>query len=296
LVTPLDELSSIDLLPGERLRVLATTGIVGDVVAQIAGDKVDLQVLLPPAADPHAYQATPRDLTLVSQAHVIFINGVGLELFLEDMLANAGGSAVIVSLSENITALPAEAHSDEDHAEEPGSLDPHVWLDPANVQMWVANCQSALAALDPMDAASFAAAADTYAAALQDLHDWIQAQVAQVPQSDRKLVADHVALAYFARQYGFEIVGAVIPSANTTADVSAGELAALQQAILASGVRAIFVAQGSNPVVAQRLADDLGLMLVPLYIGALSEAGGPADSYLDLMHYNVDAIVSALRR
>ncbi len=297
-LTSLHELSELNLPPGETLRVVATTSILGDVVANVAGENVDLQVLLPAGADPHSYQPTPQDLTTVAQAHVVFISGFGLETFLEDMLANAGGRAVFVSLSEDVPARTIDSHyaeSDPEHGEEYTSVDPHVWLDPANVEIWVDNAQAALATLDPSNAARYLSAASAYKVSLQGLHSWIEDQVNQIPQADRKLVTDHMALGYFADRYGFRIVGAVIPAYNTTVEISAQELAALQQAIQTSGVKAIFVAAGTNPTISQQLAADLGLRLVPLYIGALSDVSGPAASYLDLMHYNVEAILDALQ-
>jgi ABC-type Zn uptake system ZnuABC Zn-binding protein ZnuA len=297
-LTSLNELSELDLPPGEILRVVVTTSILGDVVANVAGENVDLQILLPPGTDPHAYQPTPRDLTAIAQAHVVFINGLGLEIFLEDMLSNAGGQAVFVSLSEGVSARRLDSHDinlDPEHDDEYAVFDAHVWLDPANVEIWVDNAQAALATLDPRNAAHYFSAASSYKASLQELHTWIQEQVAQIPEADRKLLGDHMALGYFADGYGFRIAGAVIPAYNTTVEISAQELAALQQAIQTAGIKAVFVATSTNPTISLRLASDLGLQLVSLYIGSLSDASGPAASYLDLMHYNVEAIVNALQ-
>jgi len=170
-----------------------------------------------------------------------------------------------------------------------------VWLDPYNVEIWVTNARSALTALDPDNAARYSSSANRYLISLHDLQAWIQEQADSIPAADRKLVTDHSALGYFSDRYGFESVGSVIPASHTAAQVSAQELAALQKAILESGAQAIFIAAGSNPLVPQQLASDLDLQLVPLHIGALSDAGGPAASYLDLMHYNVNAIIDALR-
>lgn len=298
-LTSLQELSPADLRPGEKLRVVVTTSILGDVVSNVAGGNVDLQVLIPSGGDPHSYQPTPQDLTTIAQAHVVFINGLGLEIFLEDMLSNAAGRVPIVSLSEGVSARTVDADDfepDPEHAEQYAGLDAHVWLDPTNVEIWVDNAQTALAALDPDNAAQYSSGASAYRESLQGLHGWIQAQVDQIPEADRKLVTDHLALAYFADRYGFTVVGAVVPAYSTTAEVSAQELAALQRAIQTSGVQAIFVSVGTNPAISQQLAADLGLQLVPLFIGSLSAADGPASSYLDLMLYNVEAIAAALRR
>jgi ABC-type Zn uptake system ZnuABC Zn-binding protein ZnuA len=134
-VTSIHELSEIDLLPGEMLRVVVTTSILGDVVANVAGENVDLQVLLPTGADPHSYQPTPQDLTTIADAHVLFINGLGLEIFLQDALANAGGQAIVISLSEGVPARTIASHDLEPHDahdENFSDVDAHVWLDPAN--------------------------------------------------------------------------------------------------------------------------------------------------------------------
>lgn len=292
----LADLTEVELLPGEALRVVVTTSILGDVVANVAGDAVDLRVLLPAGADPHSYQTTPQDLTIIADAHVVFISGLGLETFLEDALINAGGQSVVISLSEGVPARAiAENEIEPDHAEGYEDIDPHVWLDPYNVEIWIENARSALTTLDPDNAARFSSSANRYLISLYDLQAWIQEQVDSIPAAGRKLVTDHGALGYFSDRYGFEFVGSVIPASHTAAQVSAQELAALQKAIRESGAQAIFVAAGSIPFVPQQLASDLDLQLVPLHIGALSDPGGPAASYLDLMHYNVNAIVDALR-
>jgi ABC-type Zn uptake system ZnuABC Zn-binding protein ZnuA len=296
-LTSIDDLTEVQLLPDRRLRVVATTSIVGDVLANIAKDRVDLQILLPADADPHAYQPTPQDLTLIANADVVFINGLGLETFFEDILINTGGQAVVVSLSEGVQARAASPHSDDlddSHDSDQAEPDAHVWLNPDNVAQWVDNAASALSALDPVRAAEYAASATAYRSSLDALNTWIIREVSQIPETDRKLVTDHLALGYFADRYGFDVVGAVIPSYSTAAEVSAQELAALQQAIRASGAKAVFVTIGTNPVVSERLADDLGLRVVQLYIGTLSDPDGPAATYLDLMYYNVTAIVNAL--
>lgn len=298
LLTSLDDLTEAVLLPGERMSVVATTNIVGDVLANVADDRIDLEILLPAGADPHAYQPTPQDLTLIANADVIFINGLGLETFLEDLLINIGDQTVVVSLSEGVQARAVDAHEDDlrdVHDQDFAGVDAHVWLDPDNVTIWVDNAELAFSTLDPSNADEYSSRADEYRDMLEVLHAWITERVSLIPETDRLLVTDHLAMTYFADRYGFEIVGAVIPDYSTVAEASAQELAALQRAIEASGARAVFVAAGSNPVVSEQLATDLDLLVVQLYIGALTDPSGPAATYLDLMHYNVDKIVNALR-
>jgi ABC-type Zn uptake system ZnuABC Zn-binding protein ZnuA len=296
-LTPLEALVEVDLRPGEKLMILATTSILGDVLENIIEDRAELTVLLAAGADPHAYQLTPQDLTLITDADVVFISGLGLETFIDEILINSDSQTVVVSLSEDVEAREFQAHDDDEddgHDDDHDGVDAHVWLDPLNVTQWVANAERALSTLDPANADGYSSSAEAYRDSLDELHRWIVDRVSRIPEADRKLVTDHLAAGYFADRYGFEIIGAVIPAYSTAAEVSARQLAALQQAIEESGARAIFVAVGTNPVVSERLAEDLGLLVVELYIGALSAPGGPAGTYPDLMHYNVEAIVDAL--
>jgi len=280
----------------DALKVVATTSIVGDVVKAVGGETIELSVLLPIGADPHGFQPTPQDVTKVAEADVVFMNGVGLEGFLESLIRNAGGHAETVSVSEHVPWLAFEGQGEQagGHAHDQGA-DPHVWFDVTNVVMWVQAVERKLSELDPANAETYAANAAAYAATLEELHGWIEEQVAQIPGANQKLVTDHTALVYFARRYGFEQVGAVVPGYSTLAEPSAQELAGLEDAIRALGVKAIFVGNTVNPNLAQRVADDTGTRLVFLYTGSLGEPGGPADTYVDMMRYDVSAIVDALK-
>jgi manganese/iron transport system substrate-binding protein len=175
-----------------------------------------------------------------------------------------------------------------------GSVDPHTWFDPHNVVVWTHNIEHALSALDPAHAGAFKANADAYGAQLQELDAWIDKQLAPVPETDRKLVTDHMTFGYFAQRYGFDQVGAVFPGYSTLDAPSARDRAALEDTIRKLDVKAIFISTTVNPDLAERVAEDTGIKLVYLYSGSLSEPGGPADSYLALMRYNVSAIVEAL--
>jgi ABC-type Zn uptake system ZnuABC Zn-binding protein ZnuA len=292
-------LAPVSLGEGEKLRVVATTSVVADVVSRVGGDHLDLTVLLPLGSDPHSFEPTPQDVAAVANAHVVFVNGAGLEVFLEPLLENAGGEAGVVPVSHGVELLRAEGeHEDEgEHEEEHehGEYDPHVWFDPNNVLVWTSNIEEALSTLDPAGAAVYEANAEAYAAELRALDAWIREQVARLPEANRRLVTDHTSLTYFVQRYGFEQVGAVFVGYSTLSAPSARDLAELQEAIQDSGVKAIFVGTTVNPALADQIAQDTGVQVVLLYTGSLSEAGGPADSYLAMMRFNVSAIVEALR-
>jgi manganese/iron transport system substrate-binding protein len=293
-------LSPVALGEGEKLQVVATTSIVADVVRNVGGDLIGLTTLLPLGTDPHTFEPTPQDVAAVTAAHVVFINGAGLEVFLEPLLQSAGEHVAVMPVSRGIALLQLEdarenqEEAGDEHNYRDGT-DPHTWFDPHNVIVWTHNVAHALSALDPDHAAAYAANSGAYEAELQELDAWIREQLAQVPDKNRKLVTDHATFRYFAQQYGFEQLGAVFPGYSTLAEPSAQDLAKLEDAIREFDVRAVFVGLTVSPDLAERVADDTGIQLVFLYTGSLSEPGGPADTYLSFMRYNVSAITEALR-
>ncbi|MBN1177908.1 MAG: zinc ABC transporter substrate-binding protein [Anaerolineae bacterium] len=295
-VDAMPALSAATLDAGERLRVVATTTIVGDVVQNVGGEAIDLLVLIPLGADPHAYEPTPQVAVALSEAHVVFANGAGLEAFLEPLLENAGAEVPLVPLSYNLDLRVLEdEHEEEEAGHDHGTVDPHVWFDPHNIIAWTRTIEAALTTLDPANGPVYAANAEAYVAALDALDGWVVEQVSQVPEEHRRLVTDHNVLAYFAARYGFEPVGTVVSGFSTLAEPSAQERAALEDRIRTLGVPAVFVSVTVNPDLAQQIAADTGVALVPIYTGSLTPAGGPADSYLNLMRIDVLAIVDALK-
>lgn len=290
---------------GDGLKVVASTTIIGDVVAQVGGDLISLTVMLPPGTDPHTFEPRPQDVAALSDAHVVVISGLGLEESLEPALeANAKGAIVHASAGIEVLAFEGEEHEEvehegeehegeESHAHEDG--DPHTWTDPNNVIIWTLNIAAALAEADPANADAYQVNAEAYIASLRDLDAWIRSEVAGIPPERRKLVTDHRAFGYFADEYGFEQVGALVGSFSTNASSSAQEIAALEDAIRAQNVPAVFVGTTVNPALAEQVAQDTGTQIVSVYTGSLTAPGGEADSYLAFMRYNVSAIVEALK-
>jgi ABC-type Zn uptake system ZnuABC Zn-binding protein ZnuA len=288
-------LAPVTLGAGEKLQVVSTTSIVADVVRNVGGDQIELTQLIPLGTDPHTFEPIPQDVAAVSDAHVVFVHGAGLEIFLDDLLESAGDAAPAVPVTPGVDLLAfgEEEHEEDDH--DHGGADPHTWFDPNNVIIWVDNIEQALSTLDPDNAQVYAENATAYQNELEALDRWIRDQVDQVPPARRRLVTDHTAFTYFCAAYGFEQIGAVVPAYSTLAEPSAQELATLVEAIEEYDVRAIFVGNTVSPDLAEQVAADTGTQLVFLYTGSLSEAGGPADDYISFMEYDVSAIVEALR-
>jgi manganese/iron transport system substrate-binding protein len=288
-------LQPVALGADDKLQVVATTNIVGDIVGQVGGGRIDLTVLMDIGIDPHSYVPNPADTAAIHDAHVVFANGAGLEADLDEMFETAGGDATHIRLSDGLEVRLAgevdeEASVDHGHEED---IDPHVWFDVKNVIHWVETIEGALGALDPANAGGYQANAEAYTQQLEELDAWVMEQVATIPEANRRLVTNHPAFAYLGR-YGLEQVGAVYPI-SPSAEPSAQDIAALQDVIRNYGVPAIFTESTVNPKLAQQVANDTGAELVTLYSGSLGEPGSGAETYIQLIRYDVTAIVQALK-
>lgn len=293
--TLIADLGPANLEEGTRLRVVATTSIIADTVTRVAGDAVALTVLLKPGADPHSYTATPQDMAALSDADIIFANGLNLEESLLPTL-EAVERTPIVSVNEGVALIEStnEAAGEEDH-EEHGQYDPHTWQAVPTVAQWAANIAAALSTLYPAHAAEYRANAAAYGDELAALDEEVRAALAEIPEERRKLVTDHDTFAYFARDYGFSVIGSVVPSFSSLASISAQELAGLQEQIEREGAPAVFVGATVNPRLAEQVAADMEVPVVLLYSDALGAAGTPGDSYVGMMRANSAAIAAALQ-
>ena len=276
---------------GERPRIIATTSIVGDVVAQVGGDAVDLTVLLDSGQDPHGYEPTARTLSELSDAQIIFVNGFNLEESLLEVLRESI-TGTIVPVSDGIEARELSGVSRD-------SGDPHTWMSPINVKMWVVNIQGTLALLNPAGASTYEENAAAYLEQLDELDLFIRDAVSELAPERRKLVTDHRVFGYFADEYGFEQVGFVVSSSSTGAEATPKDLADLVELIRFKNVPAIFVGETASPRLAQlaeAVAAETGrdVQVLPVLTGSLSPAGQPGDTYLGFMRWNVEQIVTGL--
>ena len=267
--------------------ILTSTTFLADITRSIAGDRVQVESLLPVGADPHSYQPTPQDAARLAESQLIIVNGAEYEHFLESLLENAGGQATTIEASAGISPR-ADPESEHD-------VDPHMWLDPNHVILYVENIREALTHLNPQGEAVYRTNADTYIADLKDLDVWIHEQVGQIPEEKRLLVTNHEAFGYFAERYGFTVVGTVIESFSSDASPSAQQLAALIDQIRSSGAPAIFLDASDNPTFAQQISEETGVRVITdLHLESLTD-GAPASTYLDMMEHNVTQIVNALK-
>lgn len=273
------------------LKVLASTTFLADITQNIAGNRLHVDSLLPFGADPHAYQAAPSDVAKISESNLLVLNGIEYEHFIKSLLENVGGDRLIITASDGL--IPNQMEDEENAGQMTG--DPHMWLDPNRVVNYVENIRDGLIKVDADGAETYNANADAYISQLKELDAWIVEQVNIIPVERRLLVTNHEAVGYFAQRYGFEIVGAVIPSLSTEAGTSAKEMAALIEQIKASGAPAIFLGEVENPDLANQIAAETGVKVVDdLHFESLT-VGAPAATYIDMMKHNVSRIVDGLK-
>ena len=278
-----------------RLRVLVVETFLADITQNIAGERLQIETLIPIGMDPHAFVATPQDVAKISDSQVLVVNGAGFEEWLDEVLANAGGERLVIEAAAGLTSrtAPESAGSGGDQHNEG---DPHFWLDPLSVIRYAENIRDGLSQADPAGQAIYAQNAAAYIIQLTELDNWIKTELEAIPPAQRLIVTNHESFGYFADRYGFQIVGTIIPSVSTGSTPSAQQMAQLIDDIRASGVSAIFIETGANPELAEQIAAETGVQVVTdLYSHSISEPGGKAPTYIEMMKYNVTTILEALK-
>lgn len=284
--------------PAGELRVLAVETYLADMAQKIAGERLQIEVLMPLGVDPHSFEPTPQDIAKISKSQVLVINGAGFEEWLAETLTNAGGKQVVIEASQGLTSRQAREgeavmHAKQDAHEEG---DPHFWLAAQNAVRYVENIRDGLIQADPEGRELYTQNASVYINELNGLDTWIEEQVQAIPAEKRQIVTNHESFGYYADRYGFKIIGTVIPSVSSESAPSAQQLALLIDTIRQTGARVIFLETGANPQLAQQIGEETGVKVVTdLYTHSLSAADGPAPSYIEMMRYNTRTIVDALQ-
>jgi len=266
----------------DRLNVVASFSILGDLVKNVGGDRVDVATLVGPNGDVHVYAPAPSDAKKNADARLLVMNGLGLEGWLPRLVQSAGSKATIVTASNGIA--PLQLGSD---------ADPHAWQSVPNVRIYVANIRDALIAADPADAAVFRANADRYLKELDALDAEVRAAIAKIPAERRKVITTHNAFGYFAAAYGVSFVAPV--GVSTESEPSARDIATLILQIKAAKIPAVFLENLSDDRLIRRIAAETGAKAGgTLYSDSLTDEKGPAPTYIALVRHNIKALTSAL--
>jgi ABC-type Zn uptake system ZnuABC Zn-binding protein ZnuA len=268
-----------------RLRVVATTTQVADLAANVGGDRVRVTGLLKPGIDPHDYEPSPADIDAIAHADLVLENGVGLEAWLGDTIDGSGFDGPVVDTSQSVRLRMVE-----------GAPDPHIWQDPGNAERMAANIERGLAAAEPSAAGAFRANLAAYTKDLKALDAEVQRQVDSL--ANRKVVTDHDAFGYYLDRYGLELVGSVIPSFDSSAELSGRDIRDLVAKVRATGVKAIFSETTLPPRAAETIGREAGVKVVTgddaLYGDSLGPPGSDGDTYLKMIRHNTATIVGNL--
>ncbi len=259
--------------------ILTDTSFLADIVQNVVGDRMQVSSLIPLGADPHSFEATPKDAERVAEARAIVVNVKGLLPTVDRLVAGVGAhDQPLIEAAAGIADL---------------GTDPHCWLDPMLVVTYAENIADRFAQLDEENATLYRENAATYEAKLLELDSWIKTQVDSIPAERRLLVTNHESLGRFAARYGFRIVGTVFSSPSGEGSPSARQIAQLVADIKALGAPAIFVETGSTTGLAEQIGAEAGVKVVTdLYTHSLGEG---APTYIEMMRWNVTKIVEALR-
>ena len=275
-----------------EVRVVTTTTVLADLVRNVAGPGVTVDSLVPKGGEVHTFDPAPSDLGRVAAASVVFGNGLGLDEWLIDLVADAGGSPRIVELGEDLPGLVYLAggeHAGEDAGEHPSN--PHVWMNVAYARLFVERIADTLAEGDRAGAKGYLDRAAAYDRVLADLDASIRMRFEALAPEQRRVVSFHDAFPYFAAAYGLEIIGVVVEAPGQ--EPSAGEVAALIDAIRATGARAILAEVQFNDRLARQIAAETGATVIgDLYTDSLGDP--PIDTYEALIRFDADRILEAL--
>jgi zinc/manganese transport system substrate-binding protein len=272
--------------------IVVTYSILGSIVKDLVGDQAKVTVSIPNGQDPHDWEPSARDIETINNADLVVENGLSLEGGLGKTLTQARNNGVkFFTASDHITVRhvgQGEGIPSGDPDQAIGAPDPHLWTDPLTMRDVVIALAPVLNDILHIDVSARAIDLENR---LFSLNTEIAGIVDQIPQPDRKLVTGHESMGYFAQRYGFKLIGVIIPSLSSQAEVSAADLASLKQSILDNNVKAIFTEIGTSPVVAKAIGDETGVKVIELATHVLP----PDGSYFTFMRGLAGTITAALK-
>jgi len=272
------------LQAADRLNVVASFSILGDLVRNIGGERVDLTILVGPGSDVHVYAPTPSDAKTVAAAQLLIVNGLGLEGWLPRLVQSSGSNAPIVTATKGVAALKSGFDAD-----------PHAWQSVANAKIYVANIRDALADADPAGADVFRDRAARYLAELDALDREVREAIDKIPAARRKVISTHDAFGYFAAAYGIAFIAPL--GVSTESEPSARDIARIIGQVRTAKIPAVFLENNSDDRLVGRIAAETGARIGGTLVSdSLTGDKGDAPTYVAMVRHNVKALTSALER
>jgi zinc/manganese transport system substrate-binding protein len=290
------------LMPGigraaDRIPVVATFSVIGDMLSQVGGDHIEVKTIVGAGGDCELYQPTPADVATIASARAVFLNDLNdeFEPWLEPLLKQAAFHGAKEVVTRGVRTLTAEEEHPVSGRQLPAAIDQHAWLDSGNGVIYVRNIAAALARLDPANAADYRTRAAAYATQIKALDDWARQQMEGVPVARRRILTSHDSLRYLADAYG--IVLLTVNGWTNASEPSAAELAKLTRRVRDERVKALFLDSITDSRAMRRIAAETGAAIGgTLYGDSLSPAGGEADSYIKMLRHDVSTLVAGMPR
>jgi zinc/manganese transport system substrate-binding protein len=282
-------------LPGradaaDKVKAVASFSILGDMVRQVGGDRVEVVTLVGPNGDAHVFSPTPTDAKALASADVFFVNGLGFEGWIDRLEKSAGFKGELVVASEGVKPLTM---IEEERGAPETVIDPHAWQDLANGKIYVANIRDGLIAADPDGKSAYEANAVKYLGAIGEEERAVVAALGALPEARGKIITSHDAFGYFGKAYGLEIIAP--QGVSTESEASAQDVAKIIRQIKQQKIPAVFIENITDHRLLDQIARETGAKIGgALYSDALSETDGPAPTYLDMFRHNAGAITAAL--
>ncbi|NND06933.1 MAG: zinc ABC transporter solute-binding protein [Saprospiraceae bacterium] len=268
-------------------KVVATASMIADMIKNIAGDHVEIKTIVPIGGDPHIYEATPRDAQMVADADLIFRNGLTFEGWLNELIANAGSKADVITVTDGLAPISSLIYQN--------ATDPHAWMDARNGLQYIENIKNTLVAFDSSNRASYETNYIHYRSKLLEADGYIEERISTIPENKRILITSHDAFQYFGRRYGLRLES--ILGTSTDADIQTSDIVRINRVIRESQVPALFVESTINPKVLEQLARDNDVVIGgKLYADSIGDEDSPAPSYIEMLTHNTDVIVAGLMR
>jgi len=295
LLVALAALPAAPLAAAGKPTVVATFSVLGDMVANVAGDHIDLVTIVGPNGDTELYQPTLADSRTIAGARIVFVNDLNdeFEPWLEPLLKQSGFTGTKVVASRGAKTITAEEEHPISGKEAAPVIDQHAWLDPRNGIVYVKNIAQALERADPANAADYRARAASYVKQLQSVDAWIRTEMTAVPVSKRRIIASHDSLQYLAKACGITLIA--INGWTNKSEPSAAELARLARQIEVERVHALFLDSITDPRAMERIAKETGAVIAgTLYGDALSAPGGEAGTYIEMIRHDVATLKAGM--
>jgi zinc/manganese transport system substrate-binding protein len=272
-----------------KTKAVATFSLLGDLVQNVGGDRVEVATLVGPNGDAHVYSPTPADAKKLKDAQVVFVNGLGFEGWIARLVKASGTKAPSVVASRGIKPRKMEDEHRHGHL----VTDPHAWQSVANAKVYVTNIRDGLITADPAGRSVYQANAKSYLAKLDALGQEVKETIARIPPDRRKIITTHDSFGYFGDAYGMEFISPA--GVSTDAEPSAQDVAKIIAQVKKQKIPAVFMENITDPRMMQQIARETGAKIGgTLYSDALSEPGGPAGTYIDMMRNNIREFSKAL--